>query len=185
MDHLPCAKRALSATHYNDIRLVGRSRVGRQSLVSLIAHMQRLTVFSTCDVAEIRRQGMEAGLKKMMKMTGIERQHTVFFLDNHHMVKSEFLESINSLLSCGDVPGIWTPDELKPLFAPLKEEWTASQGRNAVQPRTPPEYFVHQVRSHMRIVLSMDANHPQLPHFLRREPSSLQLLKRHVAGRLE
>ena len=96
-------------------------------------------------------------------MTGIERQHTVFFLEDHHMVKSEFLESINSLLSCGDVPGIWTPDELEPLLAPLKEEWAASQGRGAVQARTPFEYFVHQVRSHMRIVLSMDANHP---HFL-------------------
>ena len=40
-----------------------------------------------------RRQGMEAGLKKIMQMTGIERLHTVFFLENHHMVKSEFLES--------------------------------------------------------------------------------------------
>ena len=39
----------------------------------------------------------------------------------------------------------------------------ASQGRGAVQARPPFEYFVHQVRSHMRIVLSMDANHP---HFL-------------------
>ena len=48
-------------------------------------------------------------------MTSIERQHTVFFLEDHHTVKSEFLESINSLLSCGDVPGIWTPDELEPL----------------------------------------------------------------------
>ena len=48
---------------------------------------------------------------------------------------------------------------MKPLLAPLKEEWTASQGRGAVQPRTPFEYFVPQVRSHMRIVLSMDAKH--------------------------
>ena len=46
MDHLACADRALSAPHYNDIMLVGRSGVGRRSLVSLIAHMQRLTVFS-------------------------------------------------------------------------------------------------------------------------------------------
>ena len=98
-----------------------------------------------------------------MQLTGIERQHTVFFVEDHHMVKSEFLENNNSLLSCGEVPGIWTPDELKPLLAPLKEEWAASQGRGAVQARTPFEYFVHQVRSHMRIVLSIDAN---LSHFL-------------------
>ena len=46
MNHLACADRALSAPHYNDIMLVGRSRVGRRSLVSLIAHTQRLTDFS-------------------------------------------------------------------------------------------------------------------------------------------
>ena len=43
IDHLACADQALSASHYNDVMLVGRSGVGRRSLVSLIAHMQRLT----------------------------------------------------------------------------------------------------------------------------------------------
>ena len=160
---LACADRALSAPHYRDIMLVGRSGVGRRSLVSLIAHMQRLTVFSPATSRKYDDKEWKRDLKQVMQMTGIERQHTVFFLEDHHMVKSDFLESINSLLSCGDVPGIWTPDELEPLLAPLKEEWAASQGRGAVQARTPLEYFVHQVRSHMRIVLSMDANHP---HFL-------------------
>ena len=46
MDHLACADLALSAPHYNGIMLVGRSRVGRRSLVSLIAHLQRFTVFN-------------------------------------------------------------------------------------------------------------------------------------------
>ena len=45
--HLACADFALSAPHYKDIMLVGRCGVGRRSLVSLIAHMQRLAVVST------------------------------------------------------------------------------------------------------------------------------------------
>jgi len=95
-------------------------------------------------------------------MTGVEKQHTVFFLEDHHMLSSSFLESINSLLSTGDVPGIWTNEELEPLLAPLKEEWAASQGRGGTA-RTPFEYFVQQVRERLKIVLSMDAKHP---HFL-------------------
>ena len=130
-------------------------------------YMQRLTVFSPATSRKYDDKERKRDLKHVMQMTGIERQHTVFFLEDHHMVKSEFLESINSLLSCGDVPGIWTPDELESLLAPLKEEWAASQGRGAVQARTPFEYFVLQVRSHMRIVLSMDATHP---HFSRSAP---------------
>ena len=42
-DHLARADRALSAPHYNDIILVGRSGEGRRSLVFLITHMQRST----------------------------------------------------------------------------------------------------------------------------------------------
>ena len=184
IDHLACADRALSAPHHNDIMLVGRSGVGRRSLVSLIAYMQRLTVFSPATSRKYDDKEWKRDLKQVMQMSGIERQHTVFFLEDHHMVKSAFLESINSLLSCGDVPGIWTPDDLEPLLAPLKEEWAASQGRGAVQARTPFEYFVHQIRSHMRYVVH-GCEPLTFPHFLRRKPSSFQLLPRHVAGRLE
>ena len=170
MDHLACADRALSAPHYNDIMLVGRSRVGRRSLVSLIAHLQRFTVFNPALSRKYDNKEWKRDLKQVMQTTGIER-HTVFFLEDHHMVKSEILESINSLLNCHDVTGIWTPDELEPLLAPLNKESAASQGRGAVQPRTPFEYFVHQVRSHMRVVLSMDANHPHFLTFCAANPS--------------
>jgi len=97
-----------------------------------------------------------------MQMTGVEKQHTVFFLEDHHMLQSEFLESINSLLSAGEVPGLYSPEELEPLLSPLKEEWAASQGRGGTA-RSCFDYFVTRVREHLRIVLSMDATHP---HFL-------------------
>merc|ERR1712187_287869 len=103
-------------------------------------------------------------LKEVLRLAGVEKQHTVFLLEDHHLLKSEFLESVNSLLSAGEVPGVYTPEELEPLLAPLKEEWAASQVQGGgTSARTPFEYFVQQVREHLRIVLSMDATHP---HFL-------------------
>ena len=185
MDHLACADRALSAPHWNDIILVGRSGVGRRSLVSLIAHMQRLTVFSPATSRKYDDKEWKRDLKQVMHMTGIERQHTVFFLEDHHMVKSAFLESINSLLSCGDVPGIWTPDELEPLLAPLKGEVNhvsrsrCCSGSDSFRVFRPPATQPHAYC----VVHGYEP--PTFPHFLRREPSSLQLLQRHVAGRLE
>ena len=146
IDHLACADRAMSAPHYNDIMLVGRSGVGRRSLVSLIPHMQRLTVFSPATSRKYVDKEWKRDLKQVMQMTASNGSTQFFFLENHHMLKSEVLESINSLLSCGDVPGTWTSDELEPLLAPLKEEWTASQGRDAVQARTPFEYFILSTR---------------------------------------
>ena len=122
--------------------------------------MQRLAVFSPATSRKYNDKEWKRDLKQVMQMTGIERQHTVFFVEDHHLVKSEFLESINTLLRCDGVPGIWTSDEMEPLLAPLEEEWASSQGRGAVQPRTPFEYFRPPgTRPHAYCV----ANHP---HFL-------------------
>jgi dynein heavy chain 2 len=128
-----------------------------------MANMHRLTVFSPAPGRTYGDKEWKRDLKQVMQMTGVEKQHTVFLLEDHHLLQSEFLESINSLLSAGDVPGIWTPEELEPLLAPLKEEFAHSQGSGGSSARTPFEYFVTQVRQRLRIVLSMDATHP---HFL-------------------
>jgi dynein heavy chain 2 len=162
MNQLACIDRALAAPTFNDVLIVGRSGSGRRSLLSLIVQMHRLQVFTPAPSKRYGDKEWKRDLKEVMRMSGVEKQHTVLFLEDHHFLKSEFVESINSLLSCGDVPGIWTPEEMDPLLAPLKEEWSASQGKGGSM-RTPFDYFVSQVRDHLRIVISMDPDHP---HFL-------------------
>jgi dynein heavy chain 2 len=162
MEQVSWLDRAFSAPTYNDVLLVGRSGVGRRSLTSLMAHMHRLQVFSPVCAKRYGDKEWKRDLKQVMQMAGVEKTHTVFLLEDHHLLRPEFLESINSLLSAGDVPGIWTPEELEPLLAPLKEEWAESQNRGGGC-RTPFDYFVMQVKQRLRIVLSMDATHP---HFL-------------------
>ncbi|CAE7570289.1 DYH1B [Symbiodinium sp. CCMP2456] len=162
LEQLSWMDRALAAPVANDLLVVGRSGGGKRSVISLLAHMHRLALFSPAPARRYGDKEWKRDLKAVMQMTGVEKQHTILFLEDHHLLKSEFLESINSLLSAGDVPGIWTPEELEPLLAPLKEEWAASQGRGGGA-RTPFEYFCNQVQQRLHIVLSMDPNHP---HFL-------------------
>jgi dynein heavy chain 2 len=162
MDRVSWIDRALSAPICNDLLIVGRAGVGRRSVVSLLAHMQRLTIFSPATSKKYDDKEWKRDLKQVMQMAGVEKQHTIFFLEDHHLLKGGFLESINSLLSAGDVPNLWTPEEMEPLLAPLKEEWAAKQG-TAEATRTPFDYFVNQVRERLRVILSMDSSHP---HFL-------------------
>ena len=65
VDHLACADRALSAPHYNGIMLVGRSRVGRRSLVSFIAHLQRFTVFNPTTSRKYDNKDLKRDLKQV------------------------------------------------------------------------------------------------------------------------
>lgn len=55
-------------------------------------------------------------------MAGVEDQQVILLLEDHQFVEKQFLELINSLLSSGEVPGLYTPEELEPLLAPLRDK---------------------------------------------------------------
>lgn len=43
-------------------------------------------------------------------------------MEDFQFIEGEFLELVNSLLSAGEVPGLYTPDELESIIAPLRED---------------------------------------------------------------
>ena len=45
----------------------------------------------------------------------------MFLLEEYQILDGAFLELINSLLSCGDVPELFTSEELDAFLSPLKE----------------------------------------------------------------
>ena len=58
---------------------------------------------------------------QVMQQTGIDDEQVVLLLEDHQFTEPTFLELINSLLSAGEVPGLYTPEELEPLLAPLRD----------------------------------------------------------------
>jgi dynein heavy chain 2 len=61
-------------------------------------------------------------LKLVLQKAGIEAVKTCLFIEDHQLLKDEFLELLNSLISAGEIPGLYTPEELEPLLAQLKDE---------------------------------------------------------------
>lgn len=56
-------------------------------------------------------------LKQVMQSAGVEAQKTCLFIEDHQLLKDEYLELLNSLISAGEIPGLYTPEELEPLLA--------------------------------------------------------------------
>lgn len=56
-----------------------------------------------------------------MQTAGIDGEQVVLLLEDHQFVEPQFLELINSLLSAGEVPGLYTQEELEPLLTPLRD----------------------------------------------------------------
>jgi len=57
-----------------------------------------------------------------MQRCGIEDEQVVLLVEDHQVVDHSFLEIINSLLSAGEVPGLYTPEELEPILSPLRDQ---------------------------------------------------------------
>jgi dynein heavy chain 2 len=85
---------------------------------------------------------------------GVENEKVVFMLEDHQMVDVAFLEIINSLISAGEVPGLFSNEELDGLMAPLRDEMaTSDQG---YKHKSLFSYFTSRVRLNLHVVLSMD-----------------------------
>ena len=57
-----------------------------------------------------------------MQRAGIEDEQVILLLEDYQFEGTNFLELINSLLSAGEIPGLYTSEELEPLLAPLRDQ---------------------------------------------------------------
>merc|ERR1719427_1965841 len=87
-----------------------------------------------------------------MQSAGIEGEQVIFLLEDYQLVHSSFLELINSLLSAGEVAGLYTSEELEPLLAPIREQAIDAGHRGPLH-----NYFAKRIKSNLHVVLIMDS----------------------------
>ncbi|GMH82520.1 hypothetical protein TrST_g11065 [Triparma strigata] len=149
-DHIARVDRVLSQDG-GHLLLVGRGGVGRRSSVTLACYMHHYKL-ATCNVT--RDYGLpqfKNDLKAVMQLAGIEDEKVCFYLEDHQFTDDAILETVNSLLSAGEVPGLYSHEELEPLLAPLKELMLDEGGY-----KTPYDFFVARVKRNLHVCLSMD-----------------------------
>ncbi|XP_072546992.1 cytoplasmic dynein 2 heavy chain 1 isoform X2 [Salminus brasiliensis] len=131
--------------------LAGRSGVGRRTAVSVVSHMHGATVYTPKISRSYGLKHFKTDLKTVMQWAGIDGQQAVLLLEDYQFVHPSFLEMVNSLLSSGEVPGLYSTEELEPLLSALKDQ-AAQDGF------TGPifNYFSHRVQQNLHVVLIMD-----------------------------
>ncbi|KAM3875467.1 cytoplasmic dynein 2 heavy chain 1 [Diretmus argenteus] len=131
--------------------LAGRSGVGRRTATCLVSHMHGYTLCTPKISRNYSLKHFNNDLKMVMQLAGLEGQQVVLLLEDYQFVHPAFLEMVNSLLSSGEVPGLYTPEELEPLLSSLKD--AASQDGF-----TGPlyNYFSYRIQQNLHIVLIMD-----------------------------
>ncbi|KAL3666923.1 hypothetical protein V7S43_007870 [Phytophthora oleae] len=161
LEHLTIVERVLSEPG-GSMLLVGNSGVGRRSATTLLSYMLNYTLFSPSITRNYDAGSFRTDLKSLLVKAGVEGQHYVLYLEDHHFTQDAILELTNSLLSSGEVPGLYTHEEIEPQISPLKELMLESIGASGQEHiRTVYDFFVSRVRQYVHVVLAMDARNPQ------------------------
>jgi dynein heavy chain 2 len=122
--------------------LAGKAGVGRRTTTALVAYAHDIEFFSPKMTPRYDDRAFRADLKRVLAEVGLERKETLLYLEDHQLVTPGILETVNSLLSSGEVPGLFTNAELEQVFGPLKEQMMAEGSM-----LSPFEFFTARVRA--------------------------------------
>ena len=101
-----------------------------------------------------------------MQQAGVDGTQILFLLEDHQLVDPAFLELINSLLSAGEVPGLFAPEELEHLLGPLRDSMSQEGFRGTLA-----GYFSARVKANLHIVLIMDSSSPNFMVYCESNPA--------------
>nr|BBC28429.1 cytoplasmic dynein 1b heavy chain [Yamagishiella unicocca] len=141
------------------ILLCGNSGVGRRSLMLLLAYMHNMDFFTPKMTKTYDLKSFRNDLKEVLRRAGVEAKPVMLFLEDHQLVSAAFLELVNSLLSGGEVPGLFTPEELAKELAPLDK--ARDEDPLYTGPSNSYAFFSYRVRRNLHIAVSMDPTNDQ------------------------
>lgn len=115
LEHLVRVDRVL-ARDGGSLLLIGRSGVGRATATQIVAHMHHMEFNTPIISRGYTTKKFFETVRHCFERAGVEGEHTVLYIEDHQMEQSFVLETVNSILSSGDVPGLYTHEELAPLL---------------------------------------------------------------------
>ncbi|KAL7707900.1 dynein heavy chain cytosolic putative [Lotmaria passim] len=140
--------RVLSQQRGN-LLLVARSGVCAPQIVRLVAYNNRTEVVTLGITRDYGVKQFTTEIKSVMTKAGVEGQSVVLLLEDFNFFHPYFLETVNSILSSGEVPGLFTQEEQDAMLGPLKDD-ALGEGMSAYN------YFVERISRYLHVVVVMD-----------------------------
>mmetsp|Transcript_41826 Transcript_41826/g.82044 ORF Transcript_41826/g.82044 Transcript_41826/m.82044 type:complete len:4055 (+) Transcript_41826:307-12471(+) len=153
LDNIAFADRVLSRPG-GSLLLVGDSGVGRRTSTILVSYILRMEFWTPSVPLRYDMRIFRNDLKELLKRVGLENKSIVMYIEDHQIVDEGVLEDVNSLLSAGQVPGLFSQAEIDSMLQPIKEEW-GNDGRF----KNCWDFFVDRIKTNLHIVLGMDPAH--------------------------
>ena len=155
--------------------LIGVSGGGKTVLSRFVAWLNGLTVFTIKVNSRYTFDDFRQDLRKVMLSAGAHDEKICFIFDESNVLDSNFLELMNTLLSSGEVPGLFEGEDLTQLLNACKDE--CNKKGLVVDADELYSWFVGRVRLNLHVVFTMN---PSSPDFHNRSATSPALFNRCV-----
>jgi dynein heavy chain len=154
MKHLISISRVLGMPKGN-LLLVGVGGSGKQSLTRLASYIAKHHIFQITLVKGYNINSFKDDFKELYKMTGPLRKKTTFIISDNEIIDEIFLEIINSFLTTGEIPKLFSKDELGAMASDLRPFAIKERSDFVDKHSFLLKYFIEQVRSNLHLVLCM------------------------------
>uniref|UniRef100_A0A8D0L4V2 Dynein axonemal heavy chain 11 n=1 Tax=Sphenodon punctatus TaxID=8508 RepID=A0A8D0L4V2_SPHPU len=131
--------------------LIGVGGSGKQSLSRLAAYISSLEVFQITLKKDYGVQDLRVDLANLYIKTGAKNMPTVFLLKDAQVPDERFLVLINDLLASGEVPDLFSDEDVDAIIAGIKNE---VRGLGLIDTRENCwRFFLDRVRLKLKIIL--------------------------------
>ncbi|EJD73854.1 cytoplasmic dynein 2 heavy chain 1, variant [Loa loa] len=133
--------------------LAGRAGMGRREAASLVANMHQMPVFSPKLTSSYGIKQFRNDLKTVIQDAAVNGKHVVYIVEDYQLLQDAFLQSINSLLSSGNLPGIFSVQEFDSFLVNLREQASQDAFQGDMY-----SYFVMKVKANLHIILILNVD---------------------------
>ncbi len=149
--------------------LVGVGGSGKQSLTKLAAYIARHRLFQIKLTKTYNTPNFADDLKECFMHAGTVGPVTFLFTDAQ-IKKENFLEYINGTLLTGDVPGLFTKEEMMGATAEVSGLFAKTYPGEDATPTRLRQFFIDIVRDRLHMVLCMSPANTKFPKRARKFP---------------
>jgi dynein heavy chain 2 len=145
--------RALAAPA-GHVLLTGRAGVGRLAALKVACYQLKIELVRLHMGRDYSMKNFKADLKAVIAKATVENERVALAVEDHNFVNEDVLEMVNSLIASGEVPGLYTPEELDQLLPPLREPAADEGFTGGVY-----QFFQQRLRANLKVCLIMDPRH--------------------------
>lgn len=168
MSHVCRISRILEAPRGNAL-LIGVGGSGKQSLARLAAFISSLSVFQLQLRKDYGLADLKNDLANVYMKVGVKNVPCMFLMSDAQVGADDYLVLINDLLASGEIPDLFTGDEIESICAAVKNEVKQSGMLDTKQNCW--NFFIDKVRHNLKVVLCFSPIGPTLRARARKFPA--------------